>query len=243
MADLQDMQRSFAQSVLGQSPTEGLVQAIEGGRLTPEARLRIHQNNYRESLGDALLGLFPLCQAFVGDLFLKQMLHHFVREHPPMTAALYCYGAGVPDFMRGQEACASVPYLADVAQLEWLTHELAITAEQPVFDDLATAQAAWSQTEGLQLHTNARLIASDFPLYDLWQAATGQMTPEDLDMEGGGQAILLVLNEGQVFYQMLESEIASLLGAIDRGDRIEALSDGQLEELIDRGAITVKQTE
>jgi len=242
MADLRSIQQAMACTILGQDPDELLTLAIKSGPLQPADRLRIHQNNFRESLSDALLGLFPLCKAFVGEVFLKQALRHFVTDCPPGEAALYRYGSGVADFLQTYPAAKTVPYLADVARLEWYTHKMANAEELPAFDDPAAALAALRAGPGLRLHDNARLLSSGYPIYDLWRVATEQCAPEDISMENGGQAILLVLHQGQVFYQALDEDIAQVLTMIENGENTAPIAPELLEELIDRGAVALAKT-
>lgn len=243
MTDLLSLQRSFAQTILGQEPEDELLGAVKPGNLPPDARLRIHQNNFRESLSGALSGVFPFCEAFVGEMFLKQALRHFALACPPNKAALFLYGADFPDFLRTYAAAASVPYLADVALLEWYTHALSNASEEAIFEDYAAAHAAIEEGAGLRLHGNARLLVSSFPVYDLWQVASGQLEPEALDISSrGGQVVLLVLHEGQVFYQSLEGRVADCLMRIEHGEALGPIEAALLEELIDRGAIALRKS-
>ncbi|WP_286828497.1 MULTISPECIES: DNA-binding domain-containing protein [Kordiimonas] len=240
MGDLGDIQRSMARTILGQEADDSLLGAIKDDHLGPAARLRIHQNNFRESLSEALLGIFPLCQALVGELFLRQALRHFVLEYPPVDAALYAYGRDVADFFGIYSAAKSVPYLADVARLEWYTHELANAEEAVVYEDITAAQAAHEAGMDFALHDNARVLDSNFPIYDLWQALSGQITPDDLNIEDDGQTILLVLHGGQVFYQLLDAETAGTLAKLSGDQKDITIGSAMLEELIDRGAIKPK---
>ncbi len=241
MVDLRSIQQSMARTLLGHAPDTLLTSAIKTSALKPEDRLRIHQNNYRESLSDALLGLFPLCTAFVGEVFLKQALRHFVMDCPPVEAALYGYGKGLAAFLQTYPAAETVPYLADLARLEWYTHELANVDEVPAFDDVAAAQGALYAGLRLKLHNNARLLLSDYPIYDLWRVATEQCPPEDLSMENSSQAVLLVLHQGQVFYQVLDEDMACLVTAIERNEKLPTVATEVLEELIDRGAVALPE--
>ena len=43
----------------------------------------------------------------------------FVEVQPPRQACLTGYGAGLPDFLRAHAAVAALPYLADVARLDF----------------------------------------------------------------------------------------------------------------------------
>ena len=63
-----------------------------------------------------------------GDFFAA-MAAAYVEHEPPASSILMLYGAGLAGFIAGFEPAANLPYLADVAWLEWLIHEAANAAD------------------------------------------------------------------------------------------------------------------
>jgi hypothetical protein len=86
----------------------------------PLKRMAVYRNNVMVSLVDALASTFPVTQVLVGEAFFRAMVQHYVRRHPPRTPVLSHYGHDFADFVAQFPPAAAVPYLADVARLEYL---------------------------------------------------------------------------------------------------------------------------
>lgn len=85
----------------------------------PAQRFAVYRNNVTVSLIDALADTFPVVQALVGVDFFRAMAREFVRAAPPASPVLVGYGDDFPAFVAGFAAAAGVPYLVDVARLEY----------------------------------------------------------------------------------------------------------------------------
>ena len=55
----------------------------------------------------------------LGAEFFEAAARMFVAEAPPRSAWLDQYGADFPDFLAQLPQAASVPYVSDLARLEW----------------------------------------------------------------------------------------------------------------------------
>ena len=82
-------------------------------------RVAIYRNTCLSTLVNALRLSFPVVQRLVGAEFFDGSAREFIRRHPPASAWLNDYGAGFAGFLSSFAAAATLPYLADVARLEW----------------------------------------------------------------------------------------------------------------------------
>ncbi|MFA7290739.1 MAG: DNA-binding domain-containing protein, partial [Rhodocyclaceae bacterium] len=85
----------------------------------PAQRFGIYRNNVMVSLIEALADTFPVVQTLVGEEFFRAMAREFVRVSPPVSPVLAYYGDEFPAFVEHFPPAASLPYLADVARLEY----------------------------------------------------------------------------------------------------------------------------
>ncbi|MCC2099230.1 MAG: putative DNA-binding domain-containing protein [Hyphomicrobiales bacterium] len=117
-ATLKDQQRDFASALLVPSsePPSGL-RSWNGS--DPGQRFAVYRNNVIVNLVEGLCETFPVCHELVGDGFFRAMAARFVRAHPPSGPVLSEYGGALPDFIAAFEPAQEVPFLADVARLEW----------------------------------------------------------------------------------------------------------------------------
>lgn len=111
--------------------TDALVAAILDGVADPDApvprgllagpgRLAIHRRHTRVSLTIALARTYPAIERLVGEAFFAAAASRFIATAPPRDPVVALYGAAFPDFLGRLDACAGLPWLADVARLEWL---------------------------------------------------------------------------------------------------------------------------
>lgn len=216
--NLLDLQQAMKHNILGADNAELLAaQLLDGGDIAAVKRIQIHQNNYKQSLVGALGGIFPATKAFVGDAFLDGALGEFVLNTPPKGAALSEYGSEFADFFRAHAAAKNLPYLADLLRLEWALHSLQQINEQSL--------DAVEYLDGfdIALNPNSLVVNSDYPLMSLWSVATGQLPPEAVHIEQGGQTVVAMLTNGEVRLLSLNDQEAEFLGDLkDKRPRDDA---------------------
>ena len=115
---LRDLQAAFAAHVIGGDRAD-LVAAVVGDTIPAAARLRVYRHHVFESLGAALAATFPTVQALVGTDFFRGLARASSVTRLPAQPVLAEYGADFPAFIAGYEAARDLPYLADVARLDW----------------------------------------------------------------------------------------------------------------------------
>jgi hypothetical protein len=117
MLALRDYQRAIAAALL--SGDTGAAAVMIDGRRPPLDRLRIHRHTMLTALANALALTYPAIEALVGAEFFAQAARIFIQAEPPRAALLSLYGDAFPDFLARHEPVRKLPYLADVARLEW----------------------------------------------------------------------------------------------------------------------------
>jgi hypothetical protein len=83
------------------------------------ARFDIYRDSVIGSLVAALAEAFPVTRLIVGPHFFDAVAADHVRQHPPAAARLSAYGDTFPVYLQPLPALQDIPYVADVARLEW----------------------------------------------------------------------------------------------------------------------------
>ena len=121
----------------------------------PLRRLAVHRNNVVGSLIDALADTFAVTQQLVGTDFFRAMAAVFVRQHPPRSRILAHYGDDFAAFIAGFAPVAALPYLADMARLEFARVQACHAAEaEPI------AEAAWAKASTRAVRSSAGASAA-----------------------------------------------------------------------------------
>lgn len=140
----------------------------------PQRRFAVYRNNVRVSLVDVLADTYPVTQALVGDAFFRAMAGVFVQQALPTHPILAEYGGDFAAFVSGFPPAAVLPYLADVARLEWCRLQALHAADvavpnpaelTPWLDDPEKLAGA-----RLQLHPGVQVLRSDYAMVSLWAA-------------------------------------------------------------------------
>ena len=184
MSSQQSFQQSFAAALLDPDlPCPPGLRTWNGS--DPARRFAVYRNNVLVSLIDALADTFPVTRELVGDAFFRAMASLFVRQSPPRSAQLVDYGAGMPAFIATFAPAASVPYLADVAHLEYLRIQAfhAADAMPLAMEQWARALAQPEHLPALRLiaHPALRLLCSPYAIVSLWAAHQGLIALGDVD--------------------------------------------------------------
>lgn len=169
--------------------------------LPPSARgLAAYRANGHALAERALAAAYPVLQALIGAEDFAALARDFWHRRPPECGDLAHWGTDLPDFVRNNPMLAQVPYLADVAQVEWALHRAA-TAADPSADPASFARLTDTDPDqlGLTLAPGLALIASRWPVVTL--VVAHQRTPPDLQTAGarlreGATETALVYREG-----------------------------------------------
>jgi len=191
----------------------------------PARRLAVHRNNVLSSLVDALADTFPVAQELVGEEFFRALAASFVRAAPPRTPILACYGAEFPAFVAEFPPAASVPYLADVARLEWLRVQSYHAADAApvgpaVLERLSSCPGALGDLQ-LNLHPSVHSFSSSFAAVSVWSAHQGIGDLADIAIHADESALVL-RQDLEVVVLPASAATIDFVDAVRRGERLDA---------------------
>lgn len=179
-------------------------------------RFDVYRNNVTVSLTDALAVGFPVIQKLVGEAFFRAMAVEFLRAHPPATPVLVRWGEDFPGFLESFKPVAHLPYLVDVARLEYALREAYHAADAtPVAPDaLGTPDLASAR---LRLAPATRLVASRFPIHAIWRFNTDPAAPP---VSGGAQSVLVTRPDWDPWPRLIAPDAARFIAALLAGENL-----------------------
>ncbi len=220
---LRELQEAVRRGVLDTAAPVGAVPegvALVDDHIPAGARFAVYRNNVLGSLTEVLAAAFPVVHRLVGDGFFRFAARAYVAGHPPAVPQLLSYGGGFPDFLAAFPPAGPVPYLADVARLEWARTEALFAADAPPLTagDLHGLAPEAIPALVLTLHPSARLVISPWPVQAIWDA--NQPEHEEVpsvDLAAGGEAVLVLRPALAVEAHRLSPGDAALVGALAAG--------------------------
>lgn len=197
----------------------------------PEARFAVYRNNVIVGLVDALADSFPVTQALVGEDFFRTMAREFVRRSPPRSPVLAYYGEEFPGHIAGFAPAAGLPYLADVARLEYLRVLAWHAADADVITParLATvaADADALAASHVAMHPSVFVLRSTHAVVSLWAAHQTDSVAKSLaDIDPATTENALLCRDGlEVAIYRIDADTAALLEQLLAGSALGPAMD------------------
>lgn len=223
-------QEIFARALLWRDevlpPT--IIAGPRGG--TPTKRFGVYRNNVFASLTGCLAARFPVVARLVGEEFFSAMARVFVERHPPSSPALFEYGDDFPSFLASFPPAKALPYLPDVARLEWHIATSYHAADAQPIDATALAQLGdGASGKGLALHPSCAMVLSRYPIVSLWETNVRDEVVRPIDADRGGEAALIVRPRFEVAVMSLDTAGYAFISALVAGHALELCAEIAME--------------
>jgi uncharacterized protein len=176
MPSLLEAQARFTDALLGRAGPPGMA---------------VYRGNVFGNCSQALESAYPIVRKIVGGEFFRGLVREYAREHPSASGDLNEYGEHLPEFVAAYSHTQDLPYLPDVARMEWLAHRAYYAADAELLD---LTKAAVSNPEALRLRLarSCALLASDWPLASIWTVHQDNYEGEiEVDLDAGPDRILV----------------------------------------------------
>jgi len=215
---LPELQQSFMDGLLG-GEDMALLDLIEGDGLDARARLGIYRHHVLTTLTAVLEAVYPVVCALVDRRFFGYAADAFIRRHPPAGPCLGEYGADFPEFLAEFPPCAHLPYLPDVARLEWAVHLAATTPPAAALDreGLRAVDPGRMADVTFTLEPSLSHLTSPWPVEKIWRAHQAEGKDLDVDMTGGSVWLEVRATGDAVTVRSIESGTYALRDALGRG--------------------------
>jgi hypothetical protein len=194
----------------------------------PGERVAIYRNtvfaNYRNALGAS----YRIVSLLVGKPFFDAAVDAYVHAHPSTGGDLNAYGDRFGEFLATYPHAQDLPYLPDVARLEWAVDEASRAADpegspEALLAALGAIPAERVTAQRFILDPSCRFIASSHPVLRIWQVHQPEFEGDPAVAFDGRIDRLLVRREGEgVTIERLADGDFALLRALDDGADLAA---------------------
>lgn len=256
---LRDLQARMADALLtpGAPVPADLARPETGAPL--DRRFTVHRATVGQSLTGVLKAAFPLTEAILGPRRFADLAGAFAHSRPPVRAWLYAYGEDFPDWLGVQADGRRVPYLADMAGVDWARHAAYFAADADPLDPAALADLPPGREPGdlvFTRHPAAGVRVSRTPIASLAAALADREAgaTDPIRLPDRGEALLvhrtadgtvvdvpLSLAEGLVLAALFDGEALGT-AATAAGDDADAVDlQGLLARLFHLGVFTAAE--
>src|SRR5439155_25919769 len=220
MQSLREIQRRFVEAVF--SP-ESSIDFVAGSPASARDRTAIYRRTIFTNYHNALSATYPVVKRLTGAPFFHTAVDAFAHAYPSHSGDLNSYGDALGEFLATYPPAADLPYLADVARLEWAIDEAprageASCAPESVLAALAVAPPHRLPALRLRLEPSCRLVASPFPILRIWQTNQPGYSGDDRVMlDEGSDAMLIRRGDNGISLERLTAGDHAWLAALAAG--------------------------
>jgi hypothetical protein len=222
---LRDLQSGLSASILYGDDT--IASRVIAGALTAEQRLAIYRHNVFSTLRGALADLYPLVQRIVGRARFNELADTFIRDQPSTSGDLNDYGSAWPQYLTTDPRTQDVPYLADVARVEWAWHRAFHAANIALLELSCLAQVREARHDDIKfhLHPSVTLIPSSYPLFQI-HAINQPDYAGDFCVDWRHQDNIIVHRDDEtVTLRALDAGVSAFLHALAREETLALAAD------------------
>lgn len=234
MRELAALQAQFGAGLDAPLSEAGALEIFVGDTQQMKQRLGIYRGNVKASAAKAIGAAYPVIEKIVGGEFFLGLASQFQSRFPSCDGDLNEYGESFAAFLGEFPPAKEIPYLADVARLEWRVHRAHYAADPGPFNPARLAAVPPEQQQQLRprLHPACHVLQSLHPIARLWEVHQDSFSGElDVDFPGSPTNALVYRPRFRVEVAQIGDGEAAFLAAVLEGETLEtALAAAQLRD-------------
>lgn len=232
LVELQDLMTDW---ILGDNEPSQLEEWVRLPHGTdPEVRLAIYRDGYPARITSSLAEAFPAVANILGDGSLATLTDRFIESGAFSERNLNRIGRCLAEFLESDPLTRDVPFLPDLATLEWANFECFHSETGFDFDPATISDFSlddWMQSR-IIFRPGTAVVTSPWPIHELWMTRELDRNEIDVDLVDRPEQVLV----HRVGFAV-EVELIDLLEAHALERLLEGLHLGEvMTELSDRGA-------
>lgn len=227
MTTLAQLQTNFIHDCLSGTLTVDktlMAKDLDTQFISARGLMGIYQHSAIANITNSLRLSYPVIEKLVGKDFFQLMCKSYIVIHWPTTGNMDDYGESFSSFLATFEQVKHLPYLEDVAHLEWLFHQSSLANDNSYFDWTRLAKVTSSDTLTFLLAPTVSIMRSATPVDKIW-LMNQENAPEisELSLDGTSDTFIVLFRQGLKTEMMTiaESEF-TFLQSIEKGLDFEA---------------------
>lgn len=229
MLSLPELQLGFAHAIRSE---RGTPLPVRARGISAEQRLQVYRHNHEHALREALRAVYPVTERLVGEGFFATAAQGYIAANPSHSGNIQDYGGAFPLFLETYAPARDLPYLHDLAALEWRRLQTTIAPPHQPMDLKSLAEVPEEMLPELRFHHQpaARAYDSRFPILSIWEFCQEEQPQGELDLGRGGECVLFSRPGHDVEMRLLSRGEYAFLKTLCRGDTFAAACAAALEQ-------------
>ena len=212
-------------------PARGSDECVAGSILNPQRgvpgaeRLSVYAGGYVARMREALAEVYEAVQHVVGERTFSSLAEGYAQRHPSQDYNLSLAGRHLPEFLAVFPLTQPLPFLPDLARLEWLVAQAFHAFDAPSLDPARLASRSLDEWEhaSVSFHPSIGLAASRWPILDIWAARTRPRESVNIDLVNRPQRVLVFRQGLQTRCELVDERQHRLLEGLLAGRTLGAV--------------------
>jgi hypothetical protein len=196
--------------------------------IAPEERLAVYAGGYVARTREALAEVYEAVRQVLGEPAFAEVAQAYADRFPSHEYNLSFAGRHLPELLIDSPYTRRLPFLPDLARLEWQVCRAFHAFEEPPLDPARLAAVPpdlWGRLR-LSVQPSVGLIASAWPIRDIWAARRQPRETVNIEVQGRPQRVLVFRRGFEVTCELLEEPQAAVLAALLAGRTLEEAVGG-----------------
>jgi len=200
-------------------------------------RIAAYTGGYPTRFHESLSEVYETIRSLLGPERFLDLAYDYSVHYPSRDYNLNHVGRHLSEFLKTSALIKELPYLSDLARLEWLISEAFHSFEKPPVrpEEMASIPSEKWEDIRLTFQPSTSLVSSFWPIFQLWMDRKGPLPGISKDHLKSPEHILVGRRGLQVRVEQLEPAqfrlMELLLTGESLGEACEVLAEGEGDDL------------
>ncbi len=202
-----------------------------------QERLSVYAEGYEIRFRDGLAEVYEAVRWVIGEVHFSELSKAYSAKYPSHNYNLSFVGEHLPEFIESYSLTKELPFLPDLAKLEWLICEAFHAFDRTPLDVTSLSQISpESMSQAVFIfQPSVSWINSSWPILDIWNSRKGSKDQSNIRIKDNPQSVMVYRHEFRVECKLLNGwqtlMLEGLLGGLDLESACEKVADHFAEEL------------
>lgn len=195
-------------------------------------RLEVYAKGYIARVHESLTESFEAVGHVLGHGMFVKLAEDYAAEYPSQNYNLSLLGSNLSSFLKTYDAVKELPFLPDLAEMEWKIAEAFHTFDRPVegLEILSTLSGGDLEKIKIEFQPHVQIVKSEWPIWDIWHVRKEPVEKIKVDLINRPQQVLIYRNQWRVKCEAIDPVQFLLLEGLLKMENLGQVTDTLLEK-------------
>lgn len=227
LTEVQYWVRSHVQTGAAKPPDFITVELDPQRGVPGRERLSVYAEGYEIRFRDGVAEVYEALRWVLGEVQFIALVRDYSEKFPSRDTNLSFVGRYLPEYLASVPLTKELPFILDLAKLEWLACEAfhAYDAFPVSAGEIAKMAPELLTQSQLIFQPSVSVIRSDWPILDIWNSRKMSRNEADIQLEGKPQSVMVCRHGTKVECRLLLDWQFQIFQGLREGSSLEAVCE------------------